>query len=191
MSTDIELFKSNTGMEVRVIKDEKGEPWFPAKDVCENLGIDVRGGVTNRLEDDEKTYADRTCLGLAPGKEILLVNEYGLYSLVLQSRKPTAKAFKRWITHEVIPAIRKHGGYLTGQKIEEVLSDPDTIIKLATDLKNERAARLAAESENAKMFPKAQFYDTVADAATSMDMLTVSKLVGCGSWRRTCLRLLR
>lgn len=102
-----------------------------------------RKSAVSRLDDDEKANLK---LGFRGG-DINVVNEYGLYNLVIASRKPEAKTFKRWITHEVIPAIRKHGGYLTNEKIEEVLSDPDTIIKLATSLKEERAKRQEAEKQ--------------------------------------------
>lgn len=106
-----------------------------------------------------------------------VVNEPGLYSLVLRSRKPEAKAFKRWITHEVIPAIRKHGGYLTPQKVEEVLLNPDTIIRLATDLKAERERRLALEAENVKNAPKVLFADSVAASHTDILIGDLAKLL--------------
>lgn len=84
-----------------------------------------------------------------------------LYSLILRSRKPEAKAFKRWITHEVLPAIRKHGGYLTPAKLEEALTDPDTIIRLATNLKAEREKRQALEAQAAADRPKVVFAESV------------------------------
>lgn len=111
-----------------------GEPWFVAADVCEALEIQNPTDAIKKLDEDEKA---RLNLGLRGG-DTNVVNEPGLYALVLGSRKPEAKAFKRWITHEVIPTIRKHGAYMTPETIEKVLSDPDTIIKLATDLKEER-----------------------------------------------------
>lgn len=113
-----------------------GEPWFVAVDVCKALEIQNNRDAISRLDADEKGVASTDTLG---GKqELTIVNEPGLYALVLGSRKPEAKAFKRWITHEVIPTIRKHGAYMTPETIEKVLSDPDTIIKLATELKEER-----------------------------------------------------
>lgn len=113
-----------------------GEPWFVAADVCKALEIQNNRDAISRLDADEKGVASTDTLG---GKqELTIVNEPGLYALVLGSRKPEAKAFKRWITHDVIPTIRKHGAYMTPETIEKVLSDPDTIIKLATELKEER-----------------------------------------------------
>lgn len=113
-----------------------GEPWFVAVDVCKALEIQNNRDAISRLDADEKGVASTDTLG---GKqELTIVNEPGLYALVLGSRKPEAKTFKRWITHDVIPTIRKHGAYMTPETIEKVLSDPDTIIKLATELKEER-----------------------------------------------------
>jgi prophage antirepressor-like protein len=130
---------------VRVITDS--ESWFVAKDVCEILGLSDVSKSVSRLEDDEKG----TKIIPTPGgnQSMLVINESGLYSLILTSNKPEAKEFKRWITHEVIPQIRKHGGYLTPSKIEEVLLNPDTIIQLATQLKNEqqRTKQLTAENK--------------------------------------------
>lgn len=108
---------------------------FVAKDVCECLELDLASGARG-LDDDEKGL--HTVQTPGGQQEMSIVSEAGLYSLILRSRKPEAKTFKRWITHEVLPAIRKHGGYLTPGKLEEALTDPDTIIRLATNLKAER-----------------------------------------------------
>lgn len=153
-----------------------GEPWFVAADVCKALEIANPTDGIKRLDADEKA---RFNLGLSGGSTNC-VNEYGLYTLVLGSRKPEAKAFKRWITHEVIPAIRKHGGYLTPEKVEEALLDPDTIIQLATQLKAERAKRHSLEAETAKqaqligeMKPKATYYDLVL---SSKDLVAITQI---------------
>ena len=115
----------------KVVKD--GELWFVAKDVCDALEILNPSDALKRLDYDE-----RARFNLGRQGETNMVNEYGLYNLILGSRKPEAKTFKRWITHEVIPSIRKHGGYLTPAKLEEVLLNPDTIIQLAQNLKAEQ-----------------------------------------------------
>lgn len=113
-----------------------GEPWFVAVDVCKALDLNNNRMAIERLDVDEKGVSSIDTPG---GKqELTIINEPGLYALVLGSRKPEAKAFKRWITHEVIPTIRKHGAYMTPEKVEEILLNPDTIIKLATELKEER-----------------------------------------------------
>lgn len=112
----------------------QSEPWFVGKDVAEILGY-------QRTADAIRAHVDVEDKGVGeiqtPGgtQTMTVINESGLYSLILSSKLPTAKRFKRWVTGEVLPAIRKHGAYLTEQKVEEILTNPDTIIKLATRLK--------------------------------------------------------
>lgn len=135
-----------------------GEPWFVARDVCAYLEIRTNDAA-NSLDDDEKGYD--TVVSPGGTQKTLLISESGLYSLILRSRKPEAKIFKRWVTHEVIPAIRKHGGYLTPATLEEALLDPDVLIRLAQDLKEERALRMEKETALALAAPKAEVYDSV------------------------------
>ena len=114
-----------TDKEIRVVTKE-GEPWFVAADVCRVLEIDNATKALVRLDDDEKALI--SIQGISRGNDNTnIVNEPGLYTLVLGSRKPEAKAFKRWVTHEVIPSIRKHGSYLTPEATEKALHDPDSI----------------------------------------------------------------
>lgn len=132
-----------------------GEPWFVAIDVC--AAIEVDRTAVRRLDDDEKGVH----LMHTPGgdQRLGIINEYGLYSLILSSRKPEAKAFKRWITHEVIPAIRKHGAYMTDSLMDQVMQNPQIIYKMAEKLLAERnrADRLSQELQAAK--PKAAYFD--------------------------------
>lgn len=120
-----------------------GEPWFVAKDVCEVLELTNPTIATERLEEDE-----RSKFNLGRQGETIVVNESGLYSLILGSRKPEAKQFKKWITKEVIPSIRKHGIYATDNVIEQILNNPDFGIELLTTLKEERQKRIEAEKTN-------------------------------------------
>lgn len=113
------------GNEISTILDEYGRPWLIAKEVCDILGLEPRDSV-RYLDDDEKSYVSRNRIGLAPGKPMFIINESGLYNLVLKSRKPEAKAFRKWITSEVLPQIRKTGGYSTNDLIE-ALNDPSTM----------------------------------------------------------------
>ena len=145
-----------------VLKD--GEPWFVAADVCRALEIGDTHKAVERLDDDEKGRSLIPTLG--GDQELLIVNEPGLYTLVLGSRKPEARAFKRWITHEVIPSIRKHGGYLTPPTIAELLENPDTIVELALTLKAEREKRLSAESDLRVARPKAEYFDDLVERNT-------------------------
>ena len=134
-----------------------GEPWFVATDVCRALEIGNPSMAVERLDDDEKGISTIDTLG---GKQrMTIINEPGLYSLVLSSRKPEAKAFRRWITHEVIPTIRKYGGYMTKSLLEQVLENPNLIYEFARRMlaEQQKNERLRQELDRAK--PKADYYD--------------------------------
>ena len=173
MTNDLKTFTNDQFGSLRTVTINN-EPWFVAADVCKALDIDDTGKAVGRLDPDEGTRIE-IAHPQNPLKtlEVLAVSEPGLYSLVLGSRKPEARQFKRWITHDVIPAIRSHGGYLTPELTEQVLSDPDTIIRLATDLKRERSARIAAEQRIALDAPKVLFADAVS---SSQDDIPISEL---------------
>lgn len=113
METNIKIFENALFGQVRSVMDESSEPWFVATDVCSALDISNVTVALSRLDEDE-----RSKLNLGRQGETNIINEFGLYSLVLSSRKPEAKAFKRWITHEVIPSIRKDGGYIIAKEEE-------------------------------------------------------------------------
>lgn len=134
-----------------------GEPWFVAADVCKALELGNPSMTVERLDADEKGISSVDTLG---GKQrMAIINEPGLYSVILCSRKPEAKAFKRWITHEVIPAIRKYGGYMTKSLLEQVLENPNLIYEFARRMLEEQQKneRLRQELDRAK--PKADYYD--------------------------------
>ena len=134
-ASSIQTFTNADFGSVRVV-DVNGEPWFVAADVCKALEIEKTDRALSRLDDDEKGAHSVSTLG---GKQkVAIVNEPGLYSLVLGSRKPEAKAFKRWISHEVIPSIRKHGAYMTPEKLREVILNPDVRIEVCMNLKAEQ-----------------------------------------------------
>lgn len=154
-----------------VLKDE--DIWFVARDVCDAIEIDL--SQTRRLDDDEKGLHSIQTLGGT--QKVAVVNEAGLYSLILGSRKHEAKQFKRWITHEVIPSIRKHGTYMTPETIEQVLLNPDTIIKIATQLKEEQSKRAAAEKTIEEQKPKVLFAEAVSASNTSILIGELSKIL--------------
>lgn len=168
---ELQLFNFK-GQQVRTI-NSNGEPWFVASDVTKILGLSNPTMSLQRLDEDE-----RSKFNLGRQGEANIVNEYGLYNLVLASRKPEAKKFKRWVTHEVLPAIRKHGAYMTDQMIEEVLTNPDTIIKLATQLKTEREGRLIAEQRVNELTPKATYYDQVLNNKALINISVIAKDYG-------------
>ena len=134
-----------------------GEPWFVAVDVCRALEIGNPTDAMRRLDADERTLV--SIEGASNGLPVNAVNEPGLYTLILGSRKPEAKAFKRWITHEVIPAVRKYGGYMTKSLLEQVLENPNLIYEFARRMLEEQQKneRLRQELDRAK--PKADYYD--------------------------------
>lgn len=172
---NIKVFENEQFGKIRVV-EKNNEPWFIAKDVCKALGLAQVSRAIQKLDEDEVTNS-KVIDSIGREQKVNAISEAGMYSLVLVSRKPEAKAFKRWVTHEVLPSIRKHGGYLTPQKIEEVLTDPDTIIQLATTLKEEQARRKALEAENQVMQPKALFADAVAASHTSILVGELAKLL--------------
>lgn len=118
MNNELQVFNSSEFGNVRVVQVD-GEPWFVAADVCRALEISNSRDAVARLDDDEKGVGSTDTLGGKQGMQI--INEPGLYTLVLGSRKPEAKAFKRWVTHEVLPTIRKTGSYKTPTSQQERL----------------------------------------------------------------------
>lgn len=170
----LQIFNYN-GNEVRTIQKD-GEPWWVLKDVCEILGISHIKDTVSRLEEDEvgqTEVIDR----LGRTQTANIINESGLYNVILRSDKPEAKPFRKWVTSEVLPSIRKHGGYLTPQKIEEVLLNPDTIIRLATDLKAEQEKRQALEAKVEEDKPLVTFAQSVTVANTSILIGELAKLL--------------
>lgn len=173
--TDIQIFNNPAFGKVRTVI-ENNEVYFVGKDVALILGYAKPQNAIAKHVDKEDALKRGTPTN-GGTQEMLFVNESGLYSLVFGSKLPEAKAFKHWITHEVIPAIRKHGGYLTNEKIEEVLSDPDTIIKLATSLKEERAKRQEAEKQLKEAEPKVRFADAVSASKNTVLVGELAKIV--------------
>ncbi|MCY9714647.1 phage antirepressor [Paenibacillus larvae] len=159
-----------TGKDVRVVVKD-GHPWWVAKDVSELLGFRMASDFTRTLDDDEKdTQIVRTPGG---NQEVTIINESGLYSAILKSRKPEAKQFKRWVTHEVLPAIRKTGMYAT----DELLDDPELLIHAVTKLKEEREARQQLEAQVKSDKPKVLFADAVSASQTSILVGDLAKIL--------------
>lgn len=180
---DLQIFNNVEFGEIRTFQLDD-EPWFIASDVCKALEIANTTSALERLEDDEKS---RFNLGLSGG-ETNCVNEYGLYSLILGSRKREAKEFKRWITHEVIPQIRKTGGYNLPQTLPEALR--------AYALEIEAKEKLAAENKlliekNAELEPKGIFFDAVTQSDATTSMADVVKILDMGVGRNKLFSILR
>ena len=168
--SNLQIFKNEELGEVRVITVE-GEPWFVGKDVAELLGYsNQRDAVGKHVDEEDKVDGVAIRDSMGRDQYPVLINESGLYSLVLSSKLPTAKKFKRWITGEVLPSIRKHGAYMTPETLEAAILNPDTMIQLCTALKEEQDKRKVLEVANASltvdnqiMKPKADYFDELVD----------------------------
>ena len=171
MNNEIQQFYFNNAA-LRTLTDEAGEPWFVAKDVCDILEISNPSDALKRLDDDE-----RSRFNLGRQGETNIVNEAGLYALVLGSRKPEAREFKRWVTHEVLPSIRRHGAYMTESTLEKAVTEPDFLIRLATQIKQERAEKEKAQAQVERMRPKALFADAVETSKTSILVGDLAKVL--------------
>lgn len=161
---------------VRTLFDSKGEVFFVGNDVAKLLGYsNYRNAVINHVDTEDKQRTQIEDAGQS--REMTIINESGLYSLILSSKLPTAKQFKRWVTSEVLPNIRKHGAHMTPETIEKVLADPDTIIQIATQLKEERAKRMQAEVVIEQQKPQVLFAKAVETSETSILVGQLAKLL--------------
>lgn len=176
---ELQIFSNPKFGDIRTVSINN-EVYFVAKDVCDALELSNPTMAVNRLDEDE-----RTKLNLGRQGSTNFVNEYGLYNLVLASRKKEAREFKRWITHDVLPVIRKHGAYMTPAKIEEVLLNPDTIIQLATELKKEREEKeklsIINDQQNqliGELKPKADYTDKILSSKGTVKINTIANDYG-------------
>ncbi|EGQ0298907.1 phage antirepressor [Staphylococcus pseudintermedius] len=149
------------------------EPYFVGKDVAEILGYSkARNAIAKHVDFEDKK--DAPIQGPLGGtQKMTIINESGLYSLIFSSKLESAKRFKRWVTSEVLPAIRKHGIYATDSVIEQTIQNPDYIIHVLTEFKKEREGRLVAEQQVKELKPKATYYDLVLQ---NKSLLSVSKI---------------
>lgn len=170
MNKQLQIFKNEEFGEIRVV-ELNNEPWFVATDICKALNLSNPTVAVQRLDEDE-----RAKFNLGRQGETNIVNKYGLYNLILSSRKPEAKKFKRWIIHGVLPSVRKHGAYMTPEKIEEVLMNPDTIIRLATAWKEEQQRRLQAEKQIEEQKPLVAFAETVLKSKDNILVCQLAKI---------------
>ena len=167
-------FKGNN---VRTVQIDN-EPYFVGNDVANVLGYSrSRKAIQDHVDNDDKCDVPiQDAIGR--NQNTTVINESGLYSLILSSKLPTAKEFKHWVTSEVLPSIRKHGAYLTDSAIEQTLTDPDYLIRLATQLKTEREGRLIAEQQVAEDRPKVTYYDKVLANPSLVTITIIAKDYG-------------
>lgn len=168
--------------EIRTVQ-VNGEPWFVLADVCKVLELSSPHKVADRLENDERNQIPVTD-SLGRYQNTAIINESGLYTVILRSDKPQAKPFRKWVTSVVLPSIRKHGAYMTDQALEKALTNPDFLIQLATQLKTEQEQRrrlettVAAQSKQMEQDkPKVLFADSVAASSSSILIDELAKLI--------------
>ncbi|HDE8874926.1 TPA: phage antirepressor KilAC domain-containing protein [Staphylococcus aureus] len=137
-----------------------GEPYFVGNDVAQILGYeDYRGAINKKVDTEDKLRSQIDHAGQK--RSVTLINESGLYSLIFSSKLESAKRFKRWVTSDVLPAIRKHGIYATDNVIEQTLKDPDYIITVLTEYKKEKEQNLLLQQEIGELKPKADYVDEI------------------------------
>ncbi len=187
-----QVFKNNEFGNVRVVLiGEKQETYFVAKDVAECLGYaNTKDAISSHVDEEDKLIIQRsqnTTLEI-PNRGLTVVNESGLYSLILSSKLQTAKKFKRWVTSEVLPSIRKNGAYMTNDTLEQALENPDFAIGLLTKLKEEKQLRKSLELQNAQqdqiiheLQPKATYYDLILQSNDLMPISVIAKDYGMGA----------
>jgi prophage antirepressor-like protein len=164
--TELQIFEYQN-KQIRTVEKD-GTTWWVLKDICDALNLSSPHKVAERLDEDERCGIElRTSGGL---QNTTVINESGLYNVILRSDKPEAIPFRKWVTSEVLPAIRKHGAYMTPETLEAAILNPDTIIKIATALKEEKEKNQLLQMvnsnlkvENAIMTPKAEYFDDLVD----------------------------
>ncbi|GHU18124.1 antirepressor [Alphaproteobacteria bacterium] len=169
-----------------------GELWWVLKDVCEVLGISNSRDIAARLEEDEKGVISIDTLG--GRQKLTIINEYGLYKVILRSDKPEARKFQHWITHEVLPQIRKRGAYITREKAEELLNDPDVLIDMLNAIKKEREEKEQLQNKIDDDKPKVVFADAVSatkDTILIRDLAKILKGNGIEIGEKRLFELLR
>ncbi len=169
MKSEVKIFNNPQFGEVRA-KMVNDQPFFAGIDIASILGYEDKDqAIRTHVDDEDKRLVQlvdfQDPLKQTPphmkGSKLMIINESGVYSLIFGSTLPSAKAFRKWVTSEVLPSIRKHGAYLSNEAIEKALADPDTLIKLATNLKDERQKRLTAESKVKEQAPQVLFAQAV------------------------------
>lgn len=172
---NLQIFNNKEFGQVRVLEKD-GQPWFVAKDVAEILGYsNTRDAISKHVDNEDKGVAN--CDTLGGKQDMVVINESGLYSLVLSSKLPNAKKFKRWVTSEVLPSIRKHGAYVTDGVMDQILNNPDFGIKLLTELKTEREEKKLLQSKIEQDKPKVMFAEALEIAKSSILVGELAKLL--------------
>lgn len=174
--TDIQIFSNPQFGEIRTLADEANEPLFCLADLCAALGISNHRNVKARLDEDDVRLMDTTD-NLGRTQQVIFVTESGMYDVILRSDAEKAKPFRKWVTSEVLPTIRKHGVYATPQTIDNLLADPDNAIKVFQTLKEERQLRQIAEAKIEADAPKVLFADAVVGSKSTCLIGELAKII--------------
>ncbi len=171
------LFKHEEFGEIRTLNID-GEPWFVGRDIAEVLGYaKARNAIAKHVDGDDKK--DAPIQGTLGGPQnMTIINESGLYSLILSSKLPSARKFRHWITAEVLPSLRKHGAYITAETLHKTMSNPRELAKLLTTLADEQDKRRKLEEENAFLSVKANYYDRILNSKNAVPVTQIAKDYG-------------
>ena len=190
---ELKIFENPDFGQVRIV-NVNGEPWLVGSDVATALGYaDAQKAIKNHVDEDDKLIRQISVSGQM--RNVICINESGVYALVFGSKLPNARKFKHWVTSEVLPSIRKHGAYMTEQTVEKALTSPDFLIQLATNLKKEQKARQEAEAKNFKLEhevvglnekiselkPKADYVDRILKSTSLVTTTQIAKDYGMGA----------
>lgn len=175
MNNEIKAFSNEEFGSIRRLEID-GEYWLAGKDVAQALGYsNPRKALADHVDEEDKGVTK--CDTLGGTQDITIINESGLYSLVLSSKLPSAKKFRRWVTSEVLPSIRKHGAYMTPETLEAAILNPDYLLKVATALKAETDKRKALEAKVSADAPKVLFADSVAASSSTVLVGELAKIM--------------
>lgn len=177
MNNEIKVFSNEEFGSIRRVEID-GEYWLSGKDVAQALGYaKPENALSAHVDDEDKTTTLVQGTGSNYKSKATVINESGLYSLVLSSKLPSAKKFKRWVTSEVLPSVRKHGAYMTPETLEAAILNPDYLLKVATALKEETDKRKALESKVQADAPKVLFADSVAASTSTILISELAKIL--------------
>lgn len=187
---EMQIFNNEEFGEIRV-RETDGDVWFVGKDVASILGYtNPQKAIRDHVDAEDKGVNET----FTPGgkQETIFINESGLYSLVMSSKLPSAKKFKRWVTSEVLPSIRQHGAYMTPDTLDQMISSPEFGIRLLTELKAEqdknrelRADNSKLSAENAVLSPKADYFDELVERGSLMNFRETAKELGISPRKMT------